>query len=168
MEFSLQKIKSQAPYQFEGEVDVSELEELNNDIRRIPPVTIKGEATIRGDHITFHFDITGTMILPCARTLVDVEYQFTINCIEVFSTSQYHIEGADEIHEINGEVLDLTPYIKENILLEVPLQVFASNDEETSNNPDEGQGWQFVDEKKQKEQKVDPRLEKLSQFFDDK
>jgi uncharacterized protein len=168
MKFSLQKIKAKAPYQFEGEVDVSELEEMNNDIRRIPPVKVEGEATIRGDHITFHFDISGTMILPCARTLVDVEYEFAINCIEVFSTSPYHSEDENEIHEINGEVLDLTPYIKENILLEVPLQVFASNDEKTSNNPDEGQGWQFVDEKKQKEQKVDPRLEKLSQFFDDK
>ncbi|WP_102027283.1 YceD family protein [Salirhabdus sp. Marseille-P4669] len=168
MKFSLQKLRAETPLQFEEDVDVSELEEMNNDIRRIPPVHVKGEATVRGEHITLQFDITGMMVLPCARTLVDVEYPFSISCIEVFSTSPYHKEDDDEIHGITGEVLDLVPYIKENILLEVPLQVFASNDDETSKSPEEGRGWKLVDEMKQEEQKVDPRLEKLSQFFDKK
>ncbi|MBB6455013.1 uncharacterized protein HNQ94_003507 [Salirhabdus euzebyi] len=168
MKFSLQKIRTKAPFQFEEDVDVSELETLNNDIRRIPPVKVQGEVTMRGQTITFQFSISGIMVLPCARTLVDVEYPFTIDSIEVFSTSQHHQEDENEIHEIHGEVLDLMPYIKENILLEVPLQVFASNESLSENNLDEGQGWQFLDENKETEQKVDPRLAKLSQFFDEK
>ncbi|SET85759.1 uncharacterized protein SAMN05421676_109105 [Salinibacillus kushneri] len=165
MKISIQKIKAKSPLPLEEDVDVTELEELNNDIRKIPPVHVQGEATSQGDQITFQLTISGMMILPCARTLADVEYPFTIKAVEMFSTSPYHKEGEDEIHEIHGEVLDLTPYIKENILLEVPLQVFADNVKEKT--VDEGQGWNLVDENSRKEQKVDPRLAKLNQFFDD-
>ncbi len=168
MKFSLQKLKTESPLTFEADVDVSDLEEMNNDIRKISPVHIKGESVIRGEHITFQFDISGTMTLPCARTLVDVEYPFSVSCIEVFSTSPYHREGDDEIHETRGEVLDLSPYIKENILLEVPLQVFASDAEQTLKGTLEGQGWQLVDENQKQEQTIDPRLEKLSKFLEDK
>jgi uncharacterized protein len=164
MKFTLQKLKTESPFHFEGNVDVSDLEEMNNDIRKIDPVHVKGVATIQGEHITFQFDIRGTMVLPCARTLADVDYPFHISCVEVFSTSPHHSEKDDEIHEIHGEILDLTPYIKENILLEVPLQVFASNMNEDAQFQNAGFGWQFLDEEKE-EQKVDPRLEKLSQFF---
>src|SRR5690554_3321584 len=109
MKFSLQKLKTESPFTFEADIDVSDLEEMNNDIRRIFPVHIKGESIIRGEHITFQFEISGTMILPCARTLADVEYSFSVSCIEVFSTSPYHREDENEIHEIRGEVLDLSP-----------------------------------------------------------
>ncbi|MRG85509.1 YceD family protein [Salinibacillus xinjiangensis] len=165
MKISLQKIKTQqSPYTFDEEVDVTELEEMNNDIRKISPVRVKGEATIRGEQITVQFTVTGTMILPCARTLADVEYPFTVKAIEMFSTSLYHKEGEEEIHEVHGELLDLTPYIKENILLEVPLQVFAEDVDERA--IEEGKGWHIVNEKSEQKQKVDPRLAKLNQFFE--
>lgn len=169
MKFSLQRLKTsgQEPFVFEEDVDISELEELNNDIRKIPPVHVKGEAIARGNQISTTFTITGSMILPCARTLADVEFPFSIEGLELFSTSPYHQEGADEIHAIDGEVLDLTPYIKENVLLEVPLQVFSENEEAQKNAPKEGQGWELQQDHK-KEKKIDPRLAKLQSFFDEK
>ncbi|MBO8155349.1 MAG: DUF177 domain-containing protein [Bacillaceae bacterium] len=171
MKFPLMQLKRQSPYQFEGDVDISELEHQNNDIRKLPPVHVKGEATVRGDQISVDFTITGEMVLPCARTLADVHYPFSVEAFELFTTSPYDRGDDNEVHKVDGEVLDLTPYIKENVLLEVPLQVFADDaDQEGSQTPFEGKDWQLMDDEPEsevKEEKVDPRLAKLQQFFDE-
>ncbi|SDJ03838.1 uncharacterized protein SAMN04490247_0604 [Salimicrobium halophilum] len=167
MKFPIQKVKQagEKPFFFEGEVDLSTLEEAKNDIRQISPVEVTGQAEMKGEEIIVSMTIKGEMILPCARTLADVPYAFQIEADEYFNTSQYYTEEDDsEVHPLGGEVLDLTPYIKENVLLEVPYRVFAENPENTP--PQEGKGWGVVDEKPQTEEKVDPRLAKLESLLD--
>ncbi|WP_010096804.1 YceD family protein [Ornithinibacillus scapharcae] len=169
MKFTLAQIKKNAfqkPFPFSGEVDVSELEQLNNDIRKIDPVLVEGTCTMQGEQFFFKFTITGQMILPCARTLVDVPYSFEIHAEEIFSSSPYYNEDEDaEIHPIHGEVLDLMPYIKENILLEVPFRVFSDEVD-----PDvliqKGKDWEVLSEKPT-EVKIDPRFKKLESLFKD-
>ncbi|GAB2543058.1 YceD family protein [Gracilibacillus alcaliphilus] len=166
MKIFIQKIKQsqQSSYPFHEQVNVSELAELDNDIRAIEPVTVDGQAWMDGEDITCDFTIRGTMILPCARTLVDVKYDFDIHTIEQFTTSSYHQE--EDVFVINGEILDLTPFIKENILLEVPLRVFADDEQLEANTIQEGNGWTLITEEQQSE-KVDPRLEKLQSLLND-
>ncbi|WP_072887660.1 YceD family protein [Ornithinibacillus halophilus] len=169
MKFTIGQLKKSAynkPFAFSGEVDVSELEKMNNDIREIKPVQVSGDCTIQGDQFIFTFKVTGEMILPCARTLVDVVYPFEIKTTEIFSSSSYYTEEETdtEIHPIDGEVLDLTPYIKENILLEVPFRVYS---EEAKDLPDQkGNGWEVVSEEKT-EKTIDPRFKKLESLFKD-
>ncbi|HLS08737.1 YceD family protein [Lentibacillus sp.] len=171
MKFSLGQIKrngSNEPFAFDDQVDVSELETMNNDIREIGSVHVSGTAMDQGDDIMFTFTIAGTMILPCARTLVDVPYPFEINTVEIFSESPYEKDDSDDdIHPIDKEVLDLTPLIKENILLAVPYRVFSDDEDAISQAPIEGDGWEFISEDK-KEQKPDPRLKKLESLLEDK
>lgn len=166
MKFPIQKVKQAGdkPFFFEGEVDLSSLEEAKNDIRRISPVQLNGQAEMRGEEIIVSMTIEGEMILPCARTLADVPYAFRIEADEYFNTSQYYTEEDDsEVHPLDGEVLDLTPYIKENVLLEVPYRIFAEAPDHTP--PQEGDGWGVVQEKPQTEEKVDPRLAKLESLL---
>ncbi|WP_018932781.1 MULTISPECIES: YceD family protein [Gracilibacillus] len=167
MKLYIQKLKQSQgePVSFREEVDISDIANLENDIRRIEPVLVDGTARMDGDDITCDFQIQGTMILPCARTLVDVPYEFSIHAIEFFTTSSYREE--EEVHVVNGEVLDLTPFIKENVLLEMPLRVFADDEKLEANTMKEGKGWTLVTEEEQSE-KVDPRLEKLKSLLDDK
>ncbi|RLL45224.1 hypothetical protein D8M04_10215 [Oceanobacillus piezotolerans] len=169
MKFTLGQIRKHAnnePYTFDDYVDVSELKTMNNDIRDIKPVQVSGHCTFRGNQIVFSFQIKGEMILPCARTLVDVPYPFQIKANEVFTTSSYFDEEEeDEIHPIDGEVIDLTPYIKENILLEKPYRVFS--EEAKEQGPEDGEGWKFLSEEEEKS-KVDPRLQKLESLLDKK
>lgn len=157
------------PYSFDEQVDVGELEALNNDIRVITPVNVTGQVTTHGDEFYVHFHIKGKMTLPCARTLVDVPYPFEIDANEIFSTSAYYgkEEEEQEIHPIQGEVLDLTPYIKENILLEIPFRVFADHVDSDEAAPSNGKGWEFVSETKE-EKSIDPRLKKLESFLKNK
>lgn len=169
MKFSLQKLRSAGsePLLFDDQVDISDIEEMNNDIRRIEPVHVKGQAVTQGHDITFHFSVEGTMILPCARTLVDVEHPFHVDVIEVFSTSPYHKEeDGSEIHPVHGEILDLTPYITENVLLEVPFRVFSDDPKVQDNALTEGEGWELMSEEK-KDEKIDPRLAKLQSLLKD-
>ncbi|MUK89545.1 hypothetical protein GMD78_14350 [Ornithinibacillus sp. L9] len=171
MKFTVTQIKKKAfnePFTFDEKVDVSELETMNNDIRRIDPVQVQGDCLVQGDQFIFSFTIRGEMILPCARTLVDVEYPFEIKAREIFTTSTYLVDedGDSEIHLIDGEVLDLTPYIKENILLEVPFRVFSDEADDQQSFQQKGNDWEVTSENA-KEKKIDPRLKKLENLFKD-
>ena len=147
---------------FDETVDVSELKG-SADIRDISPVRVAGRADLGANKFTFHFRITGTMVLPCSRTLADVAFPFDIETTEVFLASKEEHEDEAEVHYLQGEVLDLLPVIKENIILEIPMQIFS--DEASTEAPMKGQDWQVVAEKEQTE-KVDPRLAGLAKFFD--
>jgi|SRR5699024_2144548 len=169
MKFSTVELKNNAhngPFTFDQHVNVSELESLNNDIRQIDPVRVKGMCTVDNEEFIFTFTIQGKMILPCARTLVDVPYLFTFEATEIFSTSP-HLDEEDEedgVHQLTEETIDLTPYIMENIVLETPYRVFS--DEKAI---EAGDGWSFLEEdthEKEKENKIDPRLAKLKNLFD--
>ncbi|MFD1849160.1 YceD family protein [Oceanobacillus bengalensis] len=170
MKFTLGQIRKNAnnePYKFDDLVDVSELEKMNNDIREIDSVRVSGDCTLRGNQIIFSFSIKGVMILPCARTLVDVPYPFVIKATEIFSTSSYFGEEDEqnEIHPVSGDVIDITPYILENILLEKPYRVFS--EDVKSDGIENGEGWEFLSES-DKKSTVDPRLQKLESLLNKK
>lgn len=159
-----------APYPFEeSDIDVSEVEQMNTDIRKISPVDVQATCTMNGDDIIVSMNIKGEMILPCARTLVDVNFPFDIRTDEIYSISPYLTEEDEEneIHPVDGEVLDLTPQIKENILLETPYRVFSDDEEAQNNAPVKGEGWEIVTEKTESIA-IDPRMKKLEQLLKDK
>ncbi|WP_243289985.1 YceD family protein [Bacillus sp. FJAT-47783] len=141
--------------------ELNELVSSHPDLRKISPIHVKGKADISSLKVTFHLTLTGVMTLPCARTLVDVEYPFTIQTVETFllKPSDYEIED-ENTHSIQGDVVDLSPVIRELVLLEVPLQVFSEHAA-----PQEGNDWKIVSEEEQKN-KIDPRLAGLAKFFE--
>lgn len=165
MKFTRSEIHKEAhttPMEFSKKIDMSDLKELDNDLIDISLVDIEGTVTFsKNERYIFDYTLSGEMILPCARTLTEVKYPFQTKAREIFSP---HAEaGSEEIKPMDGEVLDLTPYIKENILLEIPYRVFASK-ETQAKAPKSGKGWSLVSEEEQKD-KIDPRLKKLESFF---
>src|SRR5690625_4180555 len=170
MLFSVAELKINAmhePYSFSEKVDVSDITKLNNDIRKIDPVQVKGFCTIDQNELIFSFNVSGEMILPCSRTLVDVAYSFSFDATEIFST-EVNIDEEDEdihIHQISGDTIDSTPYIKENSILETQYQVYSEEE-----MIDKGNGWTFYTEKtlqQEKEQASDPRLSKFKKLLKD-
>ena len=75
----------------------------------------------------------------------------------------------EDIHYIDGEVIDMKPVLEELILLEIPMQVFK---EDSEGHVQSGKNWSYsTDEdvarqKENDEQKVDPRLADLAKYFD--
>lgn len=166
----IQKGTLENPFEKEDTVDVSELETMNNDIRQIDPVHVKATFRVEQEEIIATLRIKGEMILPCARTLVDVSYPFDFRVDEVFSTSPYLTEEdiENEIHPVEGEIIDLQPLIMENILLNTPYRVFSDEPNPEGGAPTVGEGWSFVQEEEIEEKTIDPRLKKLESLLNNK
>lgn len=165
----IRAITAQQAFTFDQIIDVPEVKQRHHEVRDIKPVRVKGNCVIDGDQFIFSLNISGEMVLPCARTLVDVTYPFNINQVEVFSQTPYDKE--EDIHFIEGEVIDLTPCIIENVLLSVPFRVFSDDPEVLENAILKGEGWELTiegEEKEVKEKPIDPRLMKLKLLLDEK
>lgn len=150
-------------------VDMTELESLDNDIRRISPVQVKGRADIRHDEVLFHLDVSGEMVVPCSRTLVDVPYPFHIPLTERFVLKPEEGESYEQqdVHVPDGHVVNLRPILEEAIILEIPLQIFSPDADQ--HVIQEGKDWAFYEEDTALPDKekpaVDPRLAGLESFF---
>lgn len=169
LKFSANEVKKSAllePFTFDETVDVTELEKWqDNDIRKIGSVQVKGICTVEKDEILFSFSINGTMILPCARTLVDVPYNFQFHATEIFSTSSTNRGDDEEIHPIIEDTIDLKPFILESIILQMPYRVFSDK-----KGLEQGDGWSLYSEEKLAEEnkdKIDPRMQKLQQLLNE-
>ncbi|MFB4162556.1 DUF177 domain-containing protein [Alteribacillus sp. JSM 102045] len=178
MKWSIQQLlaKRHEGLTVDEQVDVTELIDRDREIRDITPVQVTGNAAFSGETVTFHLQIKGSMTLPCSRTLADVNFPFDIEAVERFRLDGMPVDEEDiTLHEPENGYVDLLPYIKESILLELPIQVFAEGiDEKEAPAPQEGKDWEVIiqqaaeDKKAEKENDVDPRMADLANFFDKK
>lgn len=163
----LQKLRDKGLEMNETVVLEEELKKLDSQIRGATPVKVTGKADMSSSRVTFHLTLEGALTLPCSRTLKDVHYPYHIESKETFLLNSNGYDSEDdsgEVHQLEGDVLNLTPVIVELIVLEIPMQVYS----EEALNEDEfhpsGQGWEVIDETKEKE-KIDPRLAELSKLL---
>jgi uncharacterized protein len=146
-------------------VIVDDLSKIEASIRSVSPIHIKGRADIGSTEVTFHFTIEGHLVLPCSRTLVDVNYPINVETTETFLLNPSEFIDEEDIHQVKGEVIDLMPIIQEILLLEVPMQVFCEDIKSGEGAPQSGQDWEVISEDDQPK-KVDPRLAGLAKFFE--
>jgi uncharacterized protein len=161
----LQKIRDK-DLQIDEMVDVTNIKEREPQIRNVSPIKVTGRADISSTKITFHLHLSGELILPCSRTLVDVNYPIDIDTTETFllKSTGFDYDG-DDVTVVEGDVVDLLPVIEENLLLEIPMQVFCEDVNSEEAAPQSGNDWTVLSEEENK-QKVDPRFAKLADFFD--
>lgn len=169
MRWSLQQLKAakHKPFTFDETIELPSLKELNTEIRDVSPIRVKGEVGYSGSLLIFTLDISGELILPCARTLADVVFKIDLHVRELFHPANEYMKEEseeDEVHFFEGEMVDLVPAIKERILLEIPLQVYAEEGAERQ-APPSGEDWELVTEE-QRKNRIDPRLADLAKFFD--
>ncbi|AZV42158.1 MULTISPECIES: YceD family protein [Peribacillus] len=161
----LQKIRDKH-LQIDEIVDVTDIKERDPQIRDVSPMKVTGRADIGSTKVTFHLHLSGKFILPCSRTLVDVNYPIDIETTETFLFKTAGIEyDGDDVTIVEGDVVDLLPVIKENLLLEIPMQVFCEDVNSEEAAPQSGNDWTVISEEENK-QKVDPRFAKLADFFE--
>ena len=127
----------------------------NTDIRKISKVEVEGFILNNEEEYELDINVSGVMILPCARTLKDVNYPFNIKINEVIG------ENDDNSLEIIQNRLDIFPIVWQNILVDVPLRVLAPDAKEESL---EGDGWRLITEDTN-EEAIDPRLAKLKDYI---
>ena len=111
----------------------------NTEIKRLENVKVKGRIT-RLESSTYHItlNITGNMVLLCARSLEEVDYP-----IDIFidkNIEEGEKDGENQVILQNS--LDIFTIVWENIVLEVPLRVVK----EDASFLTEGDSWILKDE----------------------
>ena len=113
-------------------------ERLNTtNIRKLKDTKFNGIITkLYNDEFKITGTISGIMILPDDITLEDTEYKFNSNIEEKFSNN-------DDNLKIIQNKLDISEFLWQNILVEIPLKVInPKNDNITL----EGNGWRLITE----------------------
>ncbi len=165
MKYNLQWIiKHKGTFDFDEELTFpSEMFEKYNQINGLKDVNVSGTGNLdtRDKRLYVDLNIKGTMILPCALTLEDIDYPFYISSTEIFSFEKP--DPMEDVHEVKKDMVDLTPVVFENIMLEVPMRVVK----EDANIQESGKGWKILDgnSSDKDEEYIDPRLAKLKEYF---
>ena len=109
----------------------------NTEIRSLKDLHISGIVEIDyDDNVNLELYLSGTMVLPCAVTLEDVDYKFESNIEE-------NIGKFEEIFKKNKNSLEISDILWENIVLEIPIRVVSESAEPSNTS---GDGWELISE----------------------
>lgn len=152
------------PFEISESVDFSSVASQHHEIRKISKVLINGTGQVSGTNVIFKLNIKCDLILPCALTLDDVDYKMDIDVEELFSFAENAQENDfdEDVNIVKGQVIELAPYVWQNIIMNIPLRVVSENAYERM--PKQGDNWQLVDEN-ENENKIDPRFAVLKDLF---
>ena len=132
--------------------------EDNVYIRRIKNVA--GDITFYYDaldELRINYQLSGTMVCPCAITLEDVEVGFDIaqdeKVVQELDEDGFYFKESVEVKDLAAQI----------VLPEAPIKVVKNEKIEYSRRD----GWSFVSEKDYEDSKkneIDPRLQKLMEY----
>ncbi|MBO1100458.1 DUF177 domain-containing protein [Enterococcus hirae] len=181
MKWSLLELRKyqETPLTFHEALDLkAELMERDNLILDVAPVAVQGLVSVDKKGYLVHYTVQTTLTVPSTRSLEPVELPMDFAVDELFMTKeQYQLRddqlSAEEILLIEDAKLDLTESIEDNILLAIPMRVLTEEEELATDLP-KGTDWEVVSEEEYERRKsedaktkVDPRLAKLSELFDE-
>ena len=129
--------------------DESKLEKEN--IRKLDNVFFKGEITkLCDENFQISGTLSGTMVLPDDITGEDVFQKFSTSLEEEFGDI---VADGDDILKIVNNKLDISDYLWQNILLEIPLKIVNKKNE---NLIIKGNGWRLITEEELQKEKKSP------------
>ena len=102
--------------------------------------------------------LKGVMILPDDITLEPVEYKFETNLEEKFNE---FTENTDNNLKIIQNRLDISEFLWQNILVEIPLKVVSEKNKDLTLK---GDGWRFITEEELTKENNSPFSELKDKF----
>lgn len=140
------------PWKINDFVEIPSWYYKNTDIIKLEMVHVLGKIDYNlSDEISIDFAINGKMILNDAITNEEIEYPFSIKIEEILEENAKYLEKSKNM-------LDIIELLWENIVLEVPISYTKASGAKLK-----GEGWELNNEAI--EEKIDPRMEKLIEFF---
>lgn len=139
--FDISKLKNDTEntLKIDETIEFKEEDIKNTEIQRLENIKVKGTISrIETDIYHININITGNMVLLCARSLEEVDYPLNIHIDKNIN----ELANDDEKQLILQNTLDIFAIVWENIVLEVPLRVIK----EDANFLKEGNGWSLKDE----------------------
>ena len=118
------------------------------DIKSISPVKLDGYLYLDElDNLSINLNVKCNLTLKSSISLNDVNYPININIDE--------LDFDDENNNKITNSIDLIPIIWQNILIEIPIRVTDSSNDEN------------ISDKYIKKEEIDERLSKLKDFLDE-
>ena len=150
--------------EMEVNIDVVIPDELirSSQIRELKDVKFVGEITKLCDgDFQIAGKLSGVMVLPDDITLESVDVNFSSDVEESFSMLS---KSDEEILKIIQNRLDITEFLWQNILVEIPLKVVDKKNEGLSLK---GDGWRLITEEElEREKSNNSPFNELSKMFD--
>jgi len=166
------------PYYFAKTVDrESSLMKRNNEIQAVSPIKAEGFLLYENHSVLANFRIDLTITLPSSRSLESVEVPMQIAIEEIYTVYEsFYLEQdnpAEVVLPLESDEVDLVPAIEDNILLNLPLQVYTAEELESDQMPS-GADWEVLSEEsfatkrlEEKADQIDPRLAGLKALLED-
>lgn len=151
------------------------LTERETQLIDVEPVEVTGTLSVEKEDVIAHVDVKTGLRLPSTRSLKETHHAIDLSFDEVFMTPEQLAEHADidpkDVTIVENQTIDLESAVIDYILLNIPTQVFTPEELAGEEMP-AGTDWEVITEEEynerqaaEKEQKVDPRLAKLSEFL---
>ncbi|MBR2588154.1 MAG: DUF177 domain-containing protein [Bacilli bacterium] len=113
------------------EINIEKEKLKGTEIEKLKNIFVKGRIYKDSlEEITLELKVTGTMTIPCSRTLKPTEYEFETEIEE-------NIENTKKIQK----TIDILPIIWENILMEIPIRIINP---EAKDLKVKGDGWELI------------------------
>lgn len=139
------------------EIDKDKLSKTT--IKELKNTIFTGEITkLYNDDFQISGTLKGTMILPDDLTLEDVEYNFETDIEEKF---REFAENLDNNLKIIQNRLDISEFLWQNILVEIPLKVISEKNKDLTLK---GNGWRLVTEEEINQRNNSPFSELKDKF----
>lgn len=131
-------------------------------IKELKNVTFTGSITkLYNDEYEIKGNITGIMVLPDDITLENIDYSFTSEIEEKFTGNS---DTEEKSLEIEKNILDISEFLWQNILVEIPLKVI---NDKNKNLTLKGNGWRLITEEElEKEKSNDSPFNELYNLID--
>ena len=137
--------------------DKEKLEKTN--IRKLINTKFKGQITKIYDEFIISGNLSGTMILPDDITLEDTEYTFKSIIEDKIKENEENIENNLKIYQ---NKLDITDFLWQNILVEIPMKIVNKKNE---NKIIKGDGWRLTTEEELKKENSNSPFKDLLEKF---
>ncbi|SMO46520.1 YceD family protein [Melghirimyces algeriensis] len=133
MLFRFRELQEQtSPVELEGEVKLEGLEEENADLVSILPVQVSIVAWKERPLFHMQGQQFAEGIFRCSRCLTTYEDSISSDWHELFTDQEDRMERSKEEEEIHlirlDQLTDLTPFIRESLLLNIPLAPVCRED----------------------------------------
>lgn len=141
------------------EIDYDKIKLKNTSIKNLKNTIFNGKIIkLYNDEFQITGNIKGIMILPDDITLEDTEYNFDTYIEEKFKENDLNCENDLKIIQ---NKLDISNFLWQNILVEIPMKVTNPKNE---NVTIEGDGWRLITEEELNKNNNSPFSNLLEKF----
>lgn len=180
MKWSLSELKQakNKPIEFKTTLNLEkDLRQRCPEIIQVSPIQIEGSFTVDQRGVLGNFNIKTMVTMPSTRTFQPVQVPLNFNFSEYY-VSHYQkdlsaFDDLDVVIVLEQDVLVLEDLVVDNILVQIPMQILSEEERQAEiTSMPQGNHWEVFTEQQVKDHvthsnKIDPRMEKLKDFFKD-